>query len=163
MTAAATVSAVPIFAGVVAYINGDTDTSNGGGGGDCDGRLSAIADAQEFSSLHLWNLVRLHGGVVLPYASRRQLTHYIASHLSLSKAREEVRALSGGSKAAANAAARHIHFVRPAWVRACMQAGRRVREEAYACVKSDLPDVRTAFKEAAQQQTKQQQQQQKEC
>jgi hypothetical protein len=156
-TAATSASAVPIFAGVVAYINGDTDTNNGGGGSD--GRLSATADAQEFSSLHLSNLVRLHGGVVLPYASRRQLTHYIASHLSLSKAREEVRALSGGSKAAANAAARHIHFVRPAWVRACMQAGRRVREEAYACVKSDLPDVRTALMAVAQQQqTKQQQQ-----
>ena len=124
-----------IFAGVVAYINGDTETRLAGAlaAAPSDPPAAAAAPcASELSSVHLSNLVKLGGGHVLPYASRKQLTHYVVDHLSLSKTKAEMHALIGGGKAVSGAAARHIHFVKPAWIRACMQAGRRVSEDAFA-------------------------------
>jgi len=143
----ASASSSAIFSGVVAYINGDTETRHASvpslnspsGPLDNDSTSAPTAapaasssSAAELSSLHLSNIVRLHGGIVIPYASRRQLTHYVVDHLSFSKARAEMHALVGGAKASANAAARHIHFVKPAWIRACMQAGRRLSEDDFA-------------------------------
>lgn len=126
-----------LFAGVCAYINGDTETRVAAidlgsiGQESASGGVAAPASASELSCYHLGKLVQLGGGRVLPYASRTQLTHYVVDHLSYSKCRSEMHALMGGGKAVSGAAARHIHIVRPEWIRACRQAGRRVSEEPY--------------------------------
>jgi hypothetical protein len=125
---------VPIFSGVVVYLNGGTETRSLSSGG-----------VDELSSFHLANLIKLHGGHVLPYPSRSQLTHYVADHLSFSKARSEHSSLFVKRGVGA---ARQIHFVRPEWIRACMQAGRRVREEGFQIVQEEssrkIRDIWTA-------------------
>lgn len=132
-----------LFAGVCAYINGDTETRVAGidlgsltqGADSPEASAATPASASELSCFHLGKLVQLGGGRVLPYASRTQLTHYVVDHLSYSKARSEMHALMGGGKAVSGAAARHIHIVRPEWIRACRQAGRRVSEEPYSVLR----------------------------
>lgn len=134
-----------VFAGVVVYLNGDTETRHHGSdlspALDTDttpsGSSSGGASGEELSSYHLANLVKLHGGRVLPYPSRTQLTHYIVDHLSYSKARSEFATMfvkKSRPAAASASTTTTIHFVKPAWIRACMQAGRRVREEPFAVV-----------------------------
>jgi hypothetical protein len=108
-----------IFAGVTMYLNGGTETRSSSSGVD------------ELSSFHLANLVKLHGGRVLPYPSRTQLTHYVADHLSFSKARSEHSSflVSGGG-----GAPRNFLWVRGVWCGGCWPRGRRVREEGYQIV-----------------------------
>lgn len=131
---------LPVFAGVVCYLNGDTETRQFPASSSSSGH----GHAPELSSYHLANIIKLNGGQVLPFPSRKQLTHIIADHLSLSKTRKEFAAMFRATGPGARA--RTLHIVRPAWVRACMQAGRRVGERPFSIVQNrSMQDIGSMF------------------
>ena len=128
-----------IFTGVVLYFNGDTETRFT----TAEDGIDLSTGMSELSTFHLANMVKCQGGLVLPIPSRSLLTHYIVDHLSWSKARDEFHTKFVKS---ARSNCRPIHFVKPAWIRACMKAGRRVSEVEYSVVRDDrLNSIRTAF------------------
>ena len=102
----------PIFAGCLMYIDGRTE------------------GASELSAHSLTALIRLHGGRTSPLMSRTHTTHVLATNLTLSKHRKEMKQAVGMGRGRGR-----VQVVRPEWVRESIREGRRLDERQWRVVK----------------------------
>ena len=127
-SSASSASHPPIFAGCLMYIDGRTE------------------GASELSAHSLTALIRLHGGSTSPLMSRTHTTHVIATNLTLSKHRKEMKQTVGMGKGRGR-----VQVVKPEWVRECIRQGKLLDERQWRVVKDvqqrELPWTTAAAEE----------------
>ncbi len=110
----------PIFQNLTIYINGRFEV-------DSSLQHEYIHyPADMYTHFHISHIVGLHGGKVLPYLAKKQITHVICNHFSASK---QVKVNESLSKTKANEA--KVFYVRADWIFSCIKEGKVVAEDKY--------------------------------